>query len=102
MLLELIEMKSKLKDGWKAVWSAVTAGTGNGLGTLLLSVGVILMVLALGKWLWDKRKGGGGNSSALLWTAVVGAALAGPEVIFPIMLGIVDWLIDTVVGILPK
>lgn len=100
-MLELIEMQSKLKDGWNAVWAAVTAGA-PGLSTLLLSVGVVLMVIALGKWLWDKRKGGGGNSSALLWTAVVGAALAGPEVIFPIMLGIVDWLINTVVGIMPK
>lgn len=97
-MLELIKMKSNLKDGWDAVWSAVKTGA-PGLSELLLSVGVVLMVFALGKWLWDKRKGGGGNSSALLWTAVVGAALAGPEVIFPIMLGIVDWLINTVVGI---
>lgn len=90
-----------LKGGWAAVWAVVDKAA-PGLSALMLSVGVILVVFALGKWLWDKRKGGGGNSSALMWTAIVGAALAGPTVIFPILLGLVDWVLNGIIGLMPK
>lgn len=97
-MYSLVPMAINLKGGWATVWSAVKSAA-PGLGPLLTSIGVILVVFALGKWLWDKRKGGGGNSSSLAWTALVGAALAGPEIIFPILLGFIDWGINFVVGI---
>lgn len=91
--------KINLESGWKNVWGIVKSAA-PGLSELLLAIGVILVVFALGKWLWDKRKSGGGDSSALMWTAIVGAALAGPEILFPLLLKLVDWLLNGVLGIL--
>lgn len=99
---DMILMQIKLKDGWAGLWGAVEKAMGTQFTTLLSIIGVALVVFALGKWLWDKRKGGGGNSSALIWTAIVGAALAGPQIVFPILLTFVDWIINAIINVMPK
>lgn len=82
-----------LKGGWNGVWSAVNAGF-PGLTKLMTIIGVILVVFALLKWAWDRRRGGGmGQGSQPLWGALIpGAILCAPGVLFPMLLGLLDWV----------
>lgn len=90
-----------LSSGWAAFWGAVS-GAIPGLSGMMTTVGVILLVFALGKYLWERRRNGGGGGqggSTLMWTAIVGALLAAPPVIIPIFLTIVDWGLNSLVAI---
>jgi len=88
------------QSGWGTVWNSVTAAVGTQLTTLLTAVGVVLVVFAIVKWLWDRRRSGfQGNHSSLLWTFGVGAVLAAPDVIIPLLLGLADLITNAVVGL---
>ena len=93
-----------LSGGWDEVWSEVESTLGD-ITTLMTVVGVVLVVFAIGSWLWERRRGGGmggqGNSK-LLWTGLFGAALAAPAVIFPIGLTLLDLFLNFLVGFLPN
>ncbi len=92
-------MKVNLAAGWAKVWGVVQGALG-GVAGLLTAVGVILVVAALVKFLWDKRRGGGGQgSSAVLWAIVVGSVLAAPGLIIPLLLGVTDVVANAIVGI---
>lgn len=82
-----------LKGGWDRVWQAVQDGF-PGLPQLMTIIGVILVVAALLKWAWDRRRGGGmGQGSAPLWGALIpGAILCAPGILFPLLLGLLDWV----------
>jgi hypothetical protein len=90
-----------LKGAWTSLWSAINTGTFASIMTLLTWAGVILVVFAVLKWLWDKRRGGGGNSQSLIWTSVLGGALAAPNLLLPIVLGLIDMLVNTIASALP-
>ncbi|GAA4033882.1 hypothetical protein GCM10023063_17180 [Arthrobacter methylotrophus] len=85
--------KVDLQGGWDAFWGAITTGF-PGITTLMTVVGVCLVVFALIKWAWDRRRGGGmGQGSQPLWGALVpGAILAAPAVLFPLLLSILDFV----------
>lgn len=87
-----------LKGGWGTFWGAITAGF-PGITTLMTVIGVALVVFALIKWAWDRRRGGGmGQGSQPLWGALVpGAILAAPAVLFPLLLGLLDWVANIVI-----
>lgn len=84
-----------LKNGWNGVWTAVTTGF-PGITTLLTVIGVVLVVGALLKWAWDRRRGGGmGQGAQPLWGALIpGAILCAPALLFPMLLGILEWVIN--------
>ncbi len=93
-----------LSGSWGQVWGAVQAAIGTKLTTLLSAVGVILVVGAVFKWLFERRRGGGGAfsgqaSSGLLWTLAAGATLAAPGVLIPIFLTILDAIANAVIGL---
>lgn len=93
-----------LASSWEQVWGAVKGAIGSKLTTLLSAVGVILVVGALFKWLFERRRGGGGAfsgqaSSGLLWTLAAGATLAAPGVLIPIFLTILDAIANAVIGL---
>jgi len=46
-----------LSGSWGQVWGAVQAAIGTKLTTLLSAVGVILVVGAVFKWLFERRRG---------------------------------------------
>lgn len=99
--LALLKGDINIKQGWQSIWSALTSGA-PGLATFLTTIGALIFVWAIVKFFWDKRKGNGGNTSALGWSLAVAALFAGPQVVLPILLGMADWVINTVIGILPK
>ncbi|MCU6479093.1 hypothetical protein [Arthrobacter sp. A2-55] len=82
-----------LKGGWSSFWSAITSGF-PGITTMMTVIGVILVVGAILKWAWDRRRGGNmSQGHQNLWGALIpGAILAAPALLFPIMLGILDWV----------
>lgn len=97
VMLMAVPMATKvnLKGGWDSVWGAVKAGF-PGIGTLLTVVGVILVLGALLKFVWERRRGGGMAQGAQpLWGALIpGAVLCAPALLIPMFLGILDWIIN--------
>ena len=62
--------------------------------------GVVLVVFAIIRWLWDCRRSGfQGNHAGLLWTFGVGAVLAAPDVVIPLLLGLADLITNAVIGL---
>jgi len=82
-----------LSGAWKAFWEGISSGLGN-LPMGLAIIGMLIIVAGLVKFFWDKRRGGGGNNSQLVWTSVVGALLAAPNLIIPLLLGILDLVVN--------
>jgi hypothetical protein len=91
-----------LTAGWTKLWSAISGVIGGQVSTLLTIAGVILVIFAIGKYFFDKRRGGGSASQGLgtvMWTLVCGAILAAPQVIIPLVLTLLDFAINTIVAI---
>ena len=90
-----------LAGSWSTLWSAVESALGTKLTTLMAVVGTIIVVMALVKWAWDRRRGqGGGGGSQAIWGALlVGAILSAPGVILPIMLQVVDAIANAVYSV---
>lgn len=83
-----------LVNGWNALWEALP--NSGAIGTILAVIGVLIIVLALLKWAWERRRGSV-NAQGFPWMALVFAAiLAGPNITLPIILGIGDALINLV------
>lgn len=82
-----------LSGAWSKFWNGIAGGLGN-LPIALAIIGMLIIVGGLVKFFWDKRRGGGGNSSQLVWTSVVGSLLAAPNLILPLLLGIIDLLVN--------
>ena len=88
------------QSGWSTVWKSVSGAVGAQLTTLLTAIGVVLVVFAIIRWLWDRRRSGfQGNHSGLLWTFGVGAVLAAPDVVIPLLLGLADLITNAVIGL---
>lgn len=89
-----------LSRSWKTFWDAITAGY-SGIITMMSIIGVGLVVFALVKWAWDRRRGGSmGQGAQPLWGALIpGAVLAAPAVIFPILLQLLDWVANIVLNL---
>ena len=84
------------QSGWSTVWNSVSGA----VGTQLTAIGVVLVVFAIIRWLWDRRRSGfQGNHSGLLWTFGVGAVLAAPDVVIPLLLGLADLVTNAVIGL---
>lgn len=88
-----------LHTGWSNAWKPINQILGPGVLKIVAAIGVIIVVAAFGKWIWDKRRGGGGNSSALLWSLAIGALLTGPDLLIPLVLWTFDALANTVVSL---
>ena len=88
-----------LKGGWTKIWGAIQTALGTFAG-LLTAFGVLIVVFAVLKWLWDKRRGGDGQGNrALGWAMLFGAILAAPGLLIPMTLGLVDIVINAAINI---
>lgn len=99
--------KVDLSGGWDQFWSALKGASGmDQILNLMTIIGVIIVVFALLKWTWDRRRGGGfggGGGSGGVWGALlVGAVLTAPALLFPIMLTVLDVIANAVVSIWNK
>lgn len=94
-------MTSNLSGAWDRFWGIVTGSSGvDTLFTILAIAGMLLIVGAVVKFLWEKRRGGGGNSQAMVWSIIAGGVLAGPSLLIPLVLRIVDFVINLVAALL--
>lgn len=87
---------TNFRGGWDKVWSAFTSGW-VGFAAFLTVLGVICVIVAVITIIIAARRGGqgikqamGAKSGGLL---LIGLVLAAPGVIFPMALGIADWLV---------
>lgn len=95
----MIPMQISLKGGWEKLWSAVSGAAGTGLTTALTVIGVALVLIAVIGYIWQRRRGGGGQSSGLIWTLIIGAILAGPTIVMPLLLTLIDWILNMFVNL---
>lgn len=82
-----------LHDSWGKLWGAVTAGFPQ-LPTILTVVGLILLVSAFLKYLWDRRRGQGGNHHPVIGAMCVGAVFAAPAFLLPVVLTLLDGVMN--------
>lgn len=86
--------KINLAGSWATFWSKLNQGT---FGQVMVYVGWIglgVLLASVIKFAWDKRRGSGGQTSALLWSAIVGAICAAPNFLFPLVLKLADLLLN--------
>lgn len=97
-----------LSKGWTDVWVGLKGnGAFAGVMNLLTAVGAVIVVMAIAKLLWEKRRGGGGGggmgggkgSEGIMWALALGALLAAPNLILPVMLQILDIIANGVAGV---
>ncbi|MGL5825514.1 MAG: hypothetical protein ACRCYU_11980 [Nocardioides sp.] len=92
-----------LSGSWKTLYDAVSGPAGP-LLSLLAVVGVAIVVIALVKWAWERRRngfsGGGGRDSGAVWGALfVGVMLSAPTVLLPILLTVMDLIANGAISI---
>lgn len=92
-----------LAGAWGEFWGAISGAAG-GILTLLAWAGVVIVIGAIVAWLFERKRGGGmmsgQKSQGLIWAIVLGALMAGPEVIIPALLKITDWVANTILNLL--
>ncbi|AYG03422.1 hypothetical protein [Gryllotalpicola protaetiae] len=78
---------------WNTLWSSVQDTVGPQILNLMTIVGVILVVFAIGKWIFDKRRGGGAHKGldTLLWAFLAGCVLAAPGLLIPAVVNFLDY-----------
>lgn len=83
------------KDSWSTVWSALTSGW-PGLTTAMSVIGVVLVVVAVISWAWARRKGGNMSqgSDKIVGALIIGGLLSAPGLLIPLVLQILDWIIN--------
>lgn len=87
-----------LADSWGKIWGAISGSFG-GLATMLAIIGLFIILGSVGKWLWDKRKGGGGGMGKMAIPLLIGVILAGPGVIIPIFLRLLDFVVNGLIAL---
>lgn len=71
----------------------------SGAKTVLAIVGVLLVVVALVKYVWDRRKDQGG--ARLPWMyLILGAILAGPLITIPVILTLLQIIVSLALTVL--
>lgn len=91
-------MDLNLVQAWNTLWNQVTAWA-PGLGTFLAVLGLGIVVWFLAKWVWDKRRGGGIAGFPIM-TTIIGLILAGPAVVIPVILSIIQVLFTITVNLI--
>ncbi|NDL60236.1 hypothetical protein [Phytoactinopolyspora mesophila] len=104
MILASDDSRIDLKDGWEKVWVPLKAGMGGDeLVTALTAIGVCIVAFAVIKWLWGRRRSGpqaAGAGGGLMVMLAIGCVLAAPNMLLPLVLGLVDWLTNGFFGLI--
>ncbi|MFE6966706.1 hypothetical protein ACFVAJ_16480 [Agromyces sp. NPDC057679] len=83
-----------LTGAWSTFWSTVSSAFSGPLKVVLIVVGVGLIAFSILKFIWDKRRGGGARQSPIWWTLAIGGLLIAPDVLIPVVLSILEWVIN--------
>jgi len=88
-----------LSGAWSTFWNAVTASAGAQLTNVLSVLGVVVLVAAFAGYLWQRARNKGGDNGKLLWAVAIGATLAAPGVIFPLVLNVVNLIANAAISV---
>lgn len=92
--------KVDLAGAWTGLWARISGASGiTGLLTLMTWIGVGMVVFAIAKWAWSRRRGGA-QAGQLGWPITVGALLAAPAAVVPAFLWLIDLGANAVVSLL--
>ena len=83
-----------LVGAWNTFWATVGGVISGPVQTTVTVIGVGLILFTIVKYLWDKRRGNGGKTAPIWWTLVFGGVLIAPQVLIPLLLGILQWVIN--------
>lgn len=89
-----------LVTSWNTAWSDVS-GPLSSFTNLMAVVGSVMVVFGIVGYLWERKRGGGGNHQKLIWTIVIGAILSGPSIMIPLLLTLIDYVVNAVISIAP-
>jgi hypothetical protein len=95
----IMQASVDLSGGWSTFWNAVTSSAGTPLTGILSVLGVMVLVFALAGYFWQRARGKSSDNGHLMWAMAVGALLAAPGVIFPLILGLMDMVANAVISI---
>ncbi len=101
MVRLLAQQEIDLQGGWESFYGSLRDSMGTGLFDLLTGLGAVIVVVAILKWVWDKRRGGA-RTQGVAWAILVGSILAAPGLIIPMMLGIVDTVANAFVDLFDR
>lgn len=91
-----------LGGSWEQFWNAVQGQAGPILD-LLGVIGVLMVVLAVVKWAWDRRRGQGGGygqqSNAIWGALLIGSILSAPGIVLPIVLYMFDVIANAAIDV---
>lgn len=91
-----------LSGQWGTVWAAFKAAI-PGLPRLMGIIAVIMVVVAIITWLWGKRRSiRAGDNQIMIGAIVVASVLAAPDLLIPLLLTIIDGLINFGLTLLNK
>jgi hypothetical protein len=88
-----------LSGDWTSLWNPISSQLGPVM-TILSWAGVLIVVGGVAKWAWDRKKGMPGRHGGVLWALAIGALLAAPGVVIPIILGLADVVVNAIAGAL--
>ncbi len=91
-----------LSGQWGGLWSTFKTAV-PGLPALMGTVAVILVVFAIFSWLWGKRRNiKAGDNQAMIGAMIFASVLAAPDLLIPVLLTIIDGLINFVITLAQK
>ena len=88
-----------LAGSWTTAWTAISGPLGS-FSSLMAVVGTLLVVGGLVGYIWERRRGGGGSHSKLIYTIVIGAILSAPGIVVPVLLTVVDFVVNALISLL--
>lgn len=83
---------------WGQIWSDISGGMSPEATSLLTKVGVVIVVFAIVKYVWDNHQGRGPDLTKLGWTLLVGAIFAAPGGVIPILLRAAESVVNVVIA----
>ncbi|GEL48044.1 hypothetical protein CHO01_31600 [Cellulomonas hominis] len=87
-----------LVGAWTTFWNAINQGSFSRLMTIITVLGVCAVVFAGLGFLWRKRRNNGGDAKGLWWSLGLGAAASAPNFLIPIVLTVLDLVINIIAG----
>lgn len=95
--------KVDLTGAWGKFQSTVLdklIAPGSPISTTLTIIGVAVILGAVLKYFWDKRRGGGARGHGpIWWTLGIGGILVAPTVLLPLFFMVLDKIINIVIGV---
>lgn len=89
LLLPLLEIN--LAGQWQTLWGPLSK---TGITGVLSFVAFVVALIAIVKYFMARAKGGGADSRGLLWTGIFCLILAAPQILVPILLTMLDWILN--------